>query len=460
MDDLIEEVLLNFRLLSLFNFLEGGVILLLGTVLLFPGKLFPLSWHPYLILSLLLFSSIGIPFAYLQRHVNHSKSVDEDQLGNICSKHHHALFHSPLTSLIILLLCMMAIGFWVSSEKARSLTIVGYSIFGIVLYSALLRWPSKIETIKKITWLLLACGVGLISITPFILLWRADSRIFDTALTIPLQQLQLSVGETIHPNIMAGGIVVILPVAISIVFFEKKRLSPFPFTFYLMVVMGMTIVLFLTQSRGALLALSVVFVLSFTFYQPRFVLIILTGCVILVVIYSYLAYPQFSYYMQTVFNALPGIEGRLEIWQTSLTAIADFPFTGIGIGIFTTVIPLLYPLSFPIESYPHAHNLFLQIALDLGLPGLIAYLALLINLIAMLIVTLRKAPRHTMIHTLAIGAAGSLVGMLTHGLLDAVTWGTKLSFLPWILFALITQLFLHVQEDELASAKEGNSNLA
>jgi hypothetical protein len=53
-----------------------------------------------------------------------------------------------------------------------------------------------------------------------------------------------------------------------------------------------------------------------------------------------------------------------------------------------------------------------------------------------------------MVHTLAIGAAGSLAGMLIHGLLDAVTWGTKLSFLPWLLFALITQLFLQVQEQQ------------
>jgi len=42
------------------------------------------------------------------------------------------------------------------------------------------------------------------------------------------------------------------------------------------------------------------------------------------------------------------------------------------------------------------------------------------------------------------------VGMLVHGLLDAVTWGTKLAFVPWILFALITQLFLYTQAAQAA----------
>jgi len=83
----------------------------------------------------------------------------------------------------------------------------------------------------------------------------------------------------------------------------------------------------------------------------------------------------------------------------------------------------------------------LQVGVDLGMPGLIAYLALLINLFAMLIVTLRSLPSHTWQRNAAIGATGSLVAMLVHGLLDAVTWGTKLAFISWLLFALITLLF-------------------
>ena len=73
-------------------------------------------------------------------------------------------------------------------------------------------------------------------------------------------------------------------------------------------------------------------------------------------------------------------------------ALQDFVFTGIGIGNFNLVIPQLYPYITipPGVDIPHAHNLLLQIGLDLGLPGLIAYLGLLINVFVMLVALLRR----------------------------------------------------------------------
>jgi putative inorganic carbon (HCO3(-)) transporter len=263
-----------------------------------------------------------------------------------------------------------------------------------------------------------------------------------------LQSLQLNIGETVHPNILAGALVLTLPITVALSVWpdlnRRWRYLRYSFAFLAILQLG---ALLLSQSRGGYLAIVAALSTMILLRWPRLSYLLPVGVVgIFLLIRNIGASTLLDQFSSD--SALGGWSGRLEIWQTSLTAIADFPFTGIGIGTFTTVIPLLYPLSFPIESYPHAHNLFLQVALDLGLPGLIAYLALLINLVTMLSVTLYRAPRHTMIHTLAIGAAGSLAGMLIHGLLDAVTWGTKLSFLPWLLFALITQLFLQVQEQQ------------
>ena len=38
---------------------------------------------------------------------------------------------------------------------------------------------------------------------------------------------------------------------------------------------------------------------------------------------------------------------------------------------------------------------------------------------------------------LTAGALAAIVGILVHGMLDAVTWGTKLAFLPWLMLAII-----------------------
>jgi len=36
---------------------------------------------------------------------------------------------------------------------------------------------------------------------------------------------------------------------------------------------------------------------------------------------------------------------------------------------------------------------------------------------------------------LAAGVTAGLIAMIVHGLVDAVAWGTKLAFIPWLLYA-------------------------
>jgi putative inorganic carbon (HCO3(-)) transporter len=62
---------------------------------------------------------------------------------------------------------------------------------------------------------------------------------------------------------------------------------------------------------------------------------------------------------------------------------------------FRKVVPVLYPLfTIPSElDIPHAHNEFLQAALDLGIPGLIAFLVLYIGVFWML-ADVWRATRH------------------------------------------------------------------
>ena len=127
----------------------------------------------------------------------------------------------------------------------------------------------------------------------------------------------------------------------------------------------------------------------------------------------------------------------MEIWGRALYALQDFAFTGVGIGHFNQVIPLLYPyfLIAPSVDIPHAHNLVLQIGVDLGFPGLIAWLSLLLTVFVVLVHTVRRPP-NPLARALAAGVVAGMTAMLVHGIVDAALWGTKLAFIPWLLFAL------------------------
>lgn len=135
---------------------------------------------------------------------------------------------------------------------------------------------------------------------------------------------------------------------------------------------------------------------------------------------------------------LADLQGRIEIWTRALYGVEDFPIAGMGIGAFRRLAPIIYPF-FQIPSdldIGHAHNLFLQVALDLGLVGLVAYVAIWMGSGAMLWRSLRTATDSRQI-VLALGFAGALVGFFVYGLSDAVTIGAKPAFIFWLLLGLI-----------------------
>jgi putative inorganic carbon (HCO3(-)) transporter len=127
---------------------------------------------------------------------------------------------------------------------------------------------------------------------------------------------------------------------------------------------------------------------------------------------------------------------RQEIWMRSVWAIQDFPYTGIGIGAFPTVAPQLYPFfSFVAnEAIPHAHNLVLQVGMDLGIPGLLAFLLILVQaLLAAARATTRASDGWN--RYVAAGSFAALLGVLIHGVVDATLWGTRPALLMWWLIA-------------------------
>jgi len=134
--------------------------------------------------------------------------------------------------------------------------------------------------------------------------------------------------------------------------------------------------------------------------------------------------------------------GRFEAWQRALYMIQDFPYTGIGLNMFPYVGDALYPyfLLGPNAKVPHAHNNFLQVAVDLGIPGLVAYLALLATFcFCTWRVYWGSQSRSTRLLT-----AGLFSGMLAHqvyGLTDAITLGAKPGFMLWIILGLMAALY-------------------
>jgi O-antigen ligase len=144
--------------------------------------------------------------------------------------------------------------------------------------------------------------------------------------------------------------------------------------------------------------------------------------------------------LQTVTNFRP------EVWRAARWGLADFPFTGMGLGTFREVGPLLYSMPSLPDNFnlAHAHNFFLQTGLDVGLLGLAAVVA--IHLLAVWsLYRLWQCPQRVgsgwpafvTWRTLAAAWMGCFVAHLVYSQFDAIALGSKPGFLLWLLFALI-----------------------
>ena len=83
----------------------------------------------------------------------------------------------------------------------------------------------------------------------------------------------------------------------------------------------------------------------------------------------------------------------------------------------------------------HAHNHLLQAALDLGLPGLIAYLSIWLLAAVMVVQTWRAAGPSQRV--LAVGLAAGLLAHFVYGMTDVVALGAKPGMFWWWLLALL-----------------------
>lgn len=445
--------------------LEPLWILFLGIPIILPGKFLSLSLHPYILLALFLFwlirwlANFRLITSKLEgtkyKQVN-PKITDHENSTRQRSTAGHIVANSqsPIRVILFFILLWLPVNLWLSADRKTSWVAAGYLLFGITICMALINWMPTRRNPQLIAGLFIFISAVLATISPPVVAWKPQFRLFHFPLYSYLQSIPFNLGETIHANVLAGILVLALPLLFSIILQKSvtKELHRYRYLSISRVLYGLLFglifsILMLTQSRGGYLAAIVALPIVLILHWPRLLYLILVPVITVIIAIEQFG-AQFFLEQLSGDGSLGGLDGRIYIWSLSLNTLHDFFLTGIGIGTFHSVIPFLFPIGVNIENFPHAHNLFLQVGLDLGLPGLIAYLALLFNLFAMLVWTLRTPQINQSNRTLAIGASGSLVAMLVHGLLDAVTWDTKLAFMPWLLFALITLLFLNTQNDQ------------
>jgi O-antigen ligase len=111
-----------------------------------------------------------------------------------------------------------------------------------------------------------------------------------------------------------------------------------------------------------------------------------------------------------------GAQSRVSIWRDDLRLVGQHPWLGTGLGTFPNAYTRVQT-AFLGQFVNHAHNDYLEIASDLGLPAAVALFASIFLVLVGAVRTFLRAEGNFG-PTVALGCTGSIVAMLLHALAD------------------------------------------
>jgi len=137
---------------------------------------------------------------------------------------------------------------------------------------------------------------------------------------------------------------------------------------------------------------------------------------------------------------------RLLLWKDTIQIVEDFPLFGVGIGEFNFVLSKYsYDYSKLIEEF-HPHNYFLQIASEMGLIGLYAFLWILWRIfIKGLQIT--KGTQNFV----KLGLWFGIIGFILTFFGDGYLWNIEMQLMFWLMIGL---LFVNDTENERTHSHE------
>lgn len=256
----------------------------------------------------------------------------------------------------------------------------------------------------------------------------AQDKFFDVSLLFRADRVRI---DTSNPNVVAGAFVLILPLALALLTQQERRFQ----ILGLIALPPILVMLALLQARSAWVAAGSG-ILLFAGLARRWVLSLVPVVVLaLILINMYndnLSLPKIPLERLQLASAL---EGRQRIWEFAAKQIVREPL-GLGVNSFTRYAENLAGDYLTEPQRDHAHNLFLQVGVELGLLGLGAFAALY----AYALYASWRAMRLGIKRYLALGVFVALVVAILNGLFEVNLWDNKGGLLLWVLIGMAVVL--------------------
>jgi putative inorganic carbon (HCO3(-)) transporter len=349
--------------------------------------------------------------------------------------------HTPVDIPVLVLIVMGGVGFCVSPNPGWSQMKIDALLLGVGLLYATVDLLEPAERLRWVPAGVICLSLALLGLGLLGTRWASKIPRWTAMMTgLPGEIGWLPEGETFfNPNVIGGALLWGLPLSLCLLFWAMRRGER---RWGWAAAEGL---LLLSQSRGAWLGFAISLLAMLMVAGGRLgragAALLLVALLALTLV-DPVSLRQATQVVQVdedsarILSAI-SLERRFEIWSRAQYIIADFPFTGPGLDAFQYVMPIMYPLfqARPGVLIPHVHNEFLDVAVDLGLPGLVAWQALYIVTFWMLWRSYRRT-QDSLVRVLALGSSGALIAHLVYGMVSCAILVAKPNIVFWVIVGL------------------------
>ena len=259
-----------------------------------------------------------------------------------------------------------------------------------------------------------------------------------------------------NPNILAGYLDIVACLAVGLMAALPRGWR----ILAILILVGALACLGMTYARGACLVIAVVLAGYGVLRDWR----VLAGIVVIGA-GALLFDPVLADRLLSVFTRVDtSSEMRLAFWESTIAMILDHPFLGIGWGVYFMVYPEydFYLQGAPVQIV-HAHNMYLNYAAEIGVPGALSFLWFFFGSLTLAFRTPRKTPlweaelaahesvwktladvraglerwrRRRFTEGLSLGLGLALISVALNGITDHLLFNIPSSMLLWMLAAM------------------------